>query len=106
MLGYPRLFDAGEGERRTCEGAPAVEVQEKLDAFSDRLNRTVRTVAREAGVRFTAVDFAGHGVCSGEPWVRGFEKGAPLVQAFHPNDAGHERMAMTIMQQLITLPVF
>ena len=24
----------------------------------------------------------------------------------HPNDAGHERMAKTIMQQLITLPVF
>ena len=24
----------------------------------------------------------------------------------HPNDAGHERMAKTIMQQLLALPIF
>ena len=39
-----------------------------------------------------------------DAYVPYFKDGAK--DRLHPNDAGHERMAKTIMQQLLVLPIF
>lgn len=59
-----------------------------------RLNQTIQNVAsRYAFARFAEVDFAGHDICSDDPWVQGL--GNP--QPFHPTLEGQQVMARAVL---------
>jgi len=89
MLGYPRLFELTP----SCADpvAPNLTRRSKLNEGADVLNTVIQqAVSQHPGLGFTDVRsrFAGHGVCSADPWING-----PSVPAFvgpyHPNEAGY-----------------
>ena len=89
VLGYPRLFELTP----SCADpvAPNLTRRSKLNEGADVLNTVIQqAVSQHPGLGFTDVRsrFAGHGVCSADPWING-----PRVPAFvgpyHPNEAGY-----------------
>lgn len=89
VLGYPRLFELTP----SCADplAPNLTRRSKLNEGADVLNTVIQqTVGQHPGFGFADVRirFAGHGVCSADPWING-----PSVPAFvgpyHPNEAGY-----------------
>ncbi|WP_199041441.1 SGNH/GDSL hydrolase family protein [Glycomyces salinus] len=86
VVGNPRLFGGD-----TCQGTLAItpEEQGELNAAADLLAETTAAVAADHGFDF--VDprdaFAGHGVCSEDPWILGY---TGTLESFHPNEAGQD----------------
>ncbi|MER7168915.1 SGNH/GDSL hydrolase family protein [Micromonospora sp. NPDC000207] len=84
VLGYPRLFETG-----SC-GALAMSTQKRtlLNEAADTLAVVTADRARAAGATFadTRPQFAGHGVCGAEPWIRDV---TGVIEAYHPNAAGY-----------------
>ncbi|MEZ5238908.1 MAG: SGNH/GDSL hydrolase family protein [Microthrixaceae bacterium] len=95
VLGYPQLFedpdDWPDSEGESCDGFAADDVRTLRTAAAD-LNDTIRA-ATEVDERVVFVDqtagFAGHGRCSAEPWINGFEIRPRLLASFHPDEDGH-----------------
>jgi hypothetical protein len=62
----------------------------KLNEGADVLNSVIRSVSQQHGLSFTDVRdrFAGHGVCSTNPWINGPSVSAS-VGRYHPNQTGY-----------------
>jgi lysophospholipase L1-like esterase len=89
VLGYPRLFELTPG----CSDplAPNLTRRTKLDEGADVLNSVIyKTVAQQPGFGFVDVQdrFAGHGVCSSDPWING-PSVPPFIGPYHPNQQGY-----------------
>ena len=88
VLGYPRLFELTP----SCADSqvPNLVRRRKLNEGADVLNNVIRSVAQLYGWSFTDVRdrFAGHGVCSANPWING-PSVPPSVGPYHPNQTGY-----------------
>lgn len=101
VLGYPRLVpDPDRSGLQTCAGLTAEEAR-WVRQKGDELDRVVGAAAGAAGVRFldAAGPFAGHEACTAEPWMEGISL-ATAVSSFHPNAAGHDRLARLVVEAL------
>lgn len=68
-----------------------------MTAAVDALNQTIRQVAaRYAFVRYAAVDFTGHDICSSQSWVQGLESTRPI----HPTIEGQRVIARSVLATL------
>lgn len=69
-----------------------------LTASTAALNKTIQDIAATHGsfVRYAAVDFSGHDLCSAEPWIQGNGASAPL----HPTLQGQQAIARSVVQAL------
>ena len=88
VLGYPRLFAPGPA----CDVplVPNAARRAALNRGADTLNASLRSTATRFGARYADVSgaFAGHGVCSADPWING--PTAPTAAArYHPTSAGY-----------------
>ena len=88
VLGYPRLFELTP----SCADplAPNLTRRQKLNEGADVLNSVIHSVSQQYGLSFTDVRdrFAGHGVCSTNPWINGPSMPA-TVGPYHPNQTGY-----------------
>jgi lysophospholipase L1-like esterase len=88
VLGYPRLFELTP----SCADplAPNLTRRSKLNEGADVLNSVIRSVSQQHGLSFTDMRdrFAGHGVCSTNPWINGPSEPA-TVGPYHPNQTGY-----------------
>jgi lysophospholipase L1-like esterase len=79
VIGYPHLYKEGG----LCLGGLSSAKRTAVNQGSDLLNRTIAERAEAAG--FTFADgrpaFAGHEICTGEPWISGSN--------VHPTAEGH-----------------
>jgi lysophospholipase L1-like esterase len=96
VLGYPRLFELTP----SCADplAPNVTRRRKLNEGADVLNSVIRSVSREHKLSFTDVRdrFAGHGVCSANPWING--PSVPTsVGPYHPNQTGYREGYLDVL---------
>ncbi|MCO5318556.1 MAG: SGNH/GDSL hydrolase family protein [Microthrixaceae bacterium] len=106
VLGYPQLFEdpsdwsAAEGD--SCDGFAKADAQ-LLRAAAEKLNATIRETA-EGTERVVFVDqvpaFDGHGRCSEEPWINGFEIRPRVLASFHPDESGHEASARAVSETI------
>ncbi|MGH3833790.1 MAG: SGNH/GDSL hydrolase family protein [Pseudonocardiaceae bacterium] len=89
VLGYPRLFDLAP----SCADpfVPNQTRRAKLNHGADVLDSVISdTVSRQSGFSFADVRgrFAGHGVCSAEPWIN--DPSVPsTVGPYHPTQTGY-----------------
>jgi hypothetical protein len=116
VVGYPPLMPAVDtGCRGTAviDGEPATgvewhvapaDVRRGREVIAD-LNAALRDAAIAAGA--TYVDpgprFAGHEVCSPDPWIHGLElddRAFPLFSTFHPNRRGGVGLAAAVIDTL------
>lgn len=67
-----------------------------LVARLDALNTVLAGGATATGFSVMRPNFAGHGLCSSQPYVQGIDDAAPL----HPTTAGALAIALTLQQQL------
>ncbi|GGM41364.1 hypothetical protein GCM10012275_10450 [Longimycelium tulufanense] len=83
VLGYPRLFELSD-----CEELLRADTRAALNDAADLLNDTIKHRAEAAGFHYTdARDaFAGHGVCSTNPYIHSLA--VPIQESYHPNRVG------------------
>lgn len=88
VLGYPRLFDLAP----SCADprVPNLARRHKLNEGADVLNDVIHSVSQQFEFSFSDVRgrFAGHGVCSADPWING-PSVATSVGPYHPNQTGY-----------------
>jgi hypothetical protein len=84
VLGYPHLFSTG-----TCPGGLSLVKRQAINQGVDLLSGVTARQAWAAGFNYVDVRaaFAGHGVCSTEPWIN--DATSPLG-AYHPNATGYQ----------------
>jgi lysophospholipase L1-like esterase len=64
-----------------------------MNAQVSKLNQVIRrSVAHYTFATYAPVDFAGHEVCSSDPWIQGVQASAPM----HPTAAGQTAMAHAV----------
>ena len=90
VTGYPRLFEPG----RDCATplAPNAVRRAALNRAADALNAALRDAARRWSAEFVDVTpaFAGHGVCSADPWITP-PTDPPAAGSYHPTARGYAR---------------
>jgi lysophospholipase L1-like esterase len=86
VLTYVQIFQT----ERHCGREPGMQNDEKawMRDRTDQLDDVIEEEAKAAGLQVLDVRdaFAGHEICTVEPWVSGW--GEP--GSFHPNATGHE----------------
>lgn len=107
IVGYPRLFPP-RPSRFTCAALSSIGPEEirYLNARVADLDLVVGDRARAAGAGYLDVldAFAGHAVgCTGAQWVNHFSP-THLTYSFHPNAAGHRRLADLVERWLRRTP--
>ncbi len=96
VLTYPHIFQT----ERHCGREPGMQNDEKawMRDRTDQLNDIIVKEAAAAGLE--VLDgrdaFAGHEICTAEPWASGWGDPGP----FHPNAAGHEALAHRLVDFL------
>lgn len=71
-----------------------------LNTRTERLNDAIQgTVAKYSYTHFAPVSFAGHELCSADPWVQGPNGAVP----FHPTAAGQQAIATAVVTTYSTL---
>lgn len=85
IVGYPRMFSGA-----TCadQRLPAA-MQARLNTLTDKLDEAMKQAAAATGVGYveTRTIFAGHELCSADPWI--LPGNVQPWEALHPNRAGH-----------------
>ncbi len=88
VLGYPRLFDLAP----SCADprVPNLARRKKLNEGADVLNDVIHSVSQQFEFSFSDVRgrFAGHGVCSADPWING-PSVSMFVGPYHPTQTGY-----------------
>jgi lysophospholipase L1-like esterase len=96
VLTYPHIFQS----ERHCGGEPGMQNDEKawMRDRTDQLDDMIETEAEAAGLEALDVRdaFAGHEICTAEPWAGGWGDPGP----FHPNATGHEVLARQLVDFL------
>jgi lysophospholipase L1-like esterase len=99
VVGYPHLVaDPDLAGYQTCAGVTAPEAR-WLRAKAVDLAAVVRSAAEAAGALYvdSLAAFAGHEACTAEPWMAGLTLSG-IDGSFHPNAAGHQRLADLVRQ--------
>lgn len=102
VLGYPDLFGAPPGGRRTCDGFSVADIDQlrgTTEHLDDTLARVVADVDR-ASYMSALEAFEGHGRCGDDPWIRGHALRPRVKSSFHPDETGHEAMAGLVQDAL------
>lgn len=103
VLGYPRLFEPGAD----CDvaGVPNAARREALNRAADTLNTALADAAQRFRGQFVDVvpAFAGHGVCSADPWING-PADPPTPDTYHPNAAGYAGAYLPALTGAATRP--
>ncbi|MEU6250307.1 SGNH/GDSL hydrolase family protein [Glycomyces sp. NPDC047010] len=96
VVGNPRLFSGA-----TCAGSLAITPAEQalLNETADLLAETTAGAADDHGFAFADVRdaFAGHEVCTTDPWILGYTGN---VESFHANAAGQAAYAEVVTPYL------
>jgi lysophospholipase L1-like esterase len=96
VVGNPRLFN-----ETSCSGTLAITPAEQalLNETADLLADTTAAVAADHGFDFADVrdSFAGHEVCSADPWILGY---VGTLESFHANAAGYAAYAEVVTPYL------
>jgi lysophospholipase L1-like esterase len=96
VVGNPRLFSGA-----TCSGSLAITPDEQalLNETADLLAETTAGVAADHGFEFADVRdvFAGHEVCTSDPWILGY---TGTLESFHANAAGQAAYAEVVTPYL------
>lgn len=92
VLGYPQLFETGRCVTSIDAGRRA-----RLNAVADQLAAVTADRAAAAGFIFadTRGAFAGHRVCSPDPWLNG--PSWPIQESYHPDREGHARAFLPVL---------
>jgi len=104
LLGYPDPFPAHLVPGSTCSRSFTAGDIAWATRESARLNEVIHTAAGTAGARITYVPpsgFAGHDVCSSDPWFNGLLLGPDRFGgSFHPNALGQRQLAREVLAKL------
>ncbi|SDE07378.1 SGNH/GDSL hydrolase family protein [Glycomyces harbinensis] len=96
IVGNPRLFSG-----TSCSGTLAITPDEQalLNETADLLADTTAAVAADHGFDFADVRdaFAGHEVCTADPWILGY---VGTIESFHANAAGQAAYAEVVTPYL------
>ncbi|MEU5152940.1 SGNH/GDSL hydrolase family protein [Glycomyces sp. NPDC021274] len=96
IVGNPLLFNG-----TACSGTLAITPEEQglLNETADLLADTTAAVADEHGFLFADVRdaFAGHEICSADPWILGY---TGTIESFHANAAGQAAYAEVVTPYL------
>jgi len=96
IVGNPLLFNG-----TSCSGTLAImpEEQALLNETADLLAETTASVAADHGFDFADVRdaFAGHEICSADPWILGY---TGTIESFHANAAGQAAYAEVVTPYL------
>jgi lysophospholipase L1-like esterase len=87
VLGYPHLFDPAA----TCpDGGLSAAKRQVLNDAADDLSLVIADRAQAAGFTFVDVrpQFAGHEICTAEPWINDVSAERPS-DSYHLNAAGY-----------------
>lgn len=96
VLGYYQVFPASGANCPDIAGLSAPELQWGRYLRS-KLNETISSSVRTTGVgKYIEPDFAGHELCTDEPYVQGIDDPAP----YHGNAAGYTKMADQISEKI------
>lgn len=69
----------------------------------DALNNTIIEAAQYyPNIRYAPVDFSGHDICSTDSWIQGLGEADP----FHPNAAGQEMIARSVVRAAERHPLY
>jgi len=87
VLGYPVLFDTSSA---SCPGGMSLAKRITLDRGVTALNSVIEARAGTAGFAYADVTatFAGHGICSPNPYVHSLML-LPPTDSFHPTASGY-----------------
>ncbi|WP_432827520.1 SGNH/GDSL hydrolase family protein [Dactylosporangium sp. CA-092794] len=101
VSGYPRLMDEAAA---SC--SLSLTKRQALNRGADALDSVLSARAAAAGFVFSdpRPTFAGHGVCSGSPWINAFSSDH-VNETFHPTADGY-RLGYFPAVLSATLPVF
>ena len=97
-VGYPHIFKRGDG----CNGYSASDVAE-FNTLTDSLNSAIRrAAARVPGVTYvnTTGVFAGHELCSKDPWAVSPRNILRRHDWLHPNAGGQEAIAEEVSKSI------
>lgn len=92
--GYGFGPDPGQDDQET-------KIEQKIEPLRSelgRMNAVLRQGAEAFGFTVVRPQFAGHELCSAQPWVQGMSDPAP----FHPRAAGELAIAAAVLPQLPT----
>ncbi|MEV3936895.1 SGNH/GDSL hydrolase family protein [Glycomyces sp. NPDC049804] len=96
VVGNPQLFN-----ETSCSGTLAITPEEQalLNETADLLADTTAAVAADHGYEFADVRdaFAGHEICSADPWILGYTGN---IESFHANAAGQAAYAEVVTPYL------
>ncbi|WP_051704590.1 SGNH/GDSL hydrolase family protein [Glycomyces sp. NRRL B-16210] len=96
VVGNPRLFNG-----TACDVTLGITPDEQalLNETADLLAETTAGVAADHGFDFADVrdTFAGHEICSADPWILGY---TGTLESFHANAAGHAAYAEAVIPYL------
>ncbi|ANY09709.1 hypothetical protein AFB00_01655 [Pseudonocardia sp. HH130630-07] len=101
VLGYPRLFDAGED----CDvaGVPNAARRAAINRGADTLNAALADAAERFRGQFVDVRdaFEGHGICSSAPWIN--PPADPVTPSvYHPTARGYADGYLPAMTAAVT----
>ena len=102
VVGYPLPFE----NVAECPAVPLPRTaRDAGDALLAGLNQALGAAAASAGGTFVDVTgrFAGHGLCSAEPWLIGIE-GVADATALHPTRAGQEKAYLPALTKAVGSP--
>nr|WP_255426676.1 SGNH/GDSL hydrolase family protein [Pseudonocardia sp. C8] len=102
VLGYPRLFEPGA----SCDvpGVPNAARRAALNRAADTLAAALADAAHRFRGQFVDVRdaFAGHGLCSPDPWIHPPSAGRPA--AYHPDPRGYADGYLPALTAVTTRP--
>ncbi|MFC8586721.1 SGNH/GDSL hydrolase family protein [Streptomyces sp. NPDC057217] len=90
------------GDRTDCLGREGITPDKAcvLRSYLAKLNAVLREGAEATGFSTARPDFAGHGLCTGRPYVQGPAEQAPL----HPTASGQLAIALAVQRALLQPP--
>ena len=96
-VGYPILFNGTDCHPLTFFTADEMN---RINSLTMELNTLIKQKAASYGLSFTdaKTSFTDHAVCDSQPWINNIS--VPIVESFHPNDAGNSRYAAAIAKTL------
>jgi lysophospholipase L1-like esterase len=100
LFGYPSFISPGSGCSTNSAAIDFEERQMMQEAIS-YMNQSLRKAASEKSAIFIDLESALHGgrLCEGSKYVNGIYSSSDTSEMFHPNAAGHEKMAESIFAQ-------
>ncbi|RJQ69479.1 SGNH/GDSL hydrolase family protein [Pseudonocardiaceae bacterium YIM PH 21723] len=92
VLGYPLFFGTGE-----CPASP--KARHAVNELAEELNMITASRATAHGFRYgdAGVTFAGHELCTADPWLHGADAGG---DAWHPTRAGQTDGYLPLLRRL------